>query len=150
MFFRFIRAFAAACALLLMVSAPASAQVPDPFARELAQALTRVDGVVYPQGFSRAAGPFPGSLSQGQSRRVPLMLRAGQTYSVVGVCDRRCGDFDLRLYDPNGALVTQDVHNDAEPELVVNLRVTGTYQIEALMSRCAVATCFYAFNIYSR
>jgi len=139
-----------ALAAMALLAAPAAAQVPDPFARELAQRLARAEVVLTENSYARAAGPFAGGLNEGASRRVTVTLRAGQDYRIVGVCESRCRDLDLRLLGPNGQLVGQDVLNDAVPVIHVRPSVTGQYTIETVMARCGGAPCWYAFNVYSR
>lgn len=144
------RKLAGVLAALVLTAAPAAAQVPDPFARELAQKLARGEQMLTDNGYSRAAGPFAGGLNANSARRATVMLRAGQDYRILGVCDERCRDFDLRLYGPGGALIAQDILADAVPIIHVQPAVTGQYQIEAAMIRCTGAPCWYAFNVYSR
>lgn len=150
MLFRRLKAWIAALAVALCAAAPAAAQIPDPFARELAQALTRVDDFQNQAAFARAAGPFGGELAEGQGQRFALTLRAGQGYRIAGVCDARCGDLDLRLFDPNGALVAQDIAPNRTPMINVNPALTGGYTIEASIAQCASAPCYFAFNVYAR
>jgi hypothetical protein len=150
MLFRRLKTWTFALALAACVIAPAAAQIPDPFARELAQTLTRVDQVQNQSSFSRAAGPFGGGLAQGQGQRFTLNLRANQSYRIAGICDARCGDMDLRLFDPNGALVTQDIALDATPMINVNPALTGAYTVEASIAQCGAAPCYFAFNVYAR
>jgi hypothetical protein len=146
--FRSFRAWITAFALAACVAGPAAAQIPDPYARQLAQALASVDEAQSQS--SRAAGPFAGELEQGQGRRFVVTLRAGQAYRIAGVCDHRCGDLDLRLFDSNGALVTQDIAPNRTPMLDINPAVTGGYAIEARIADCSAAACFFAFNVYAR
>jgi hypothetical protein len=140
----------AALVALTLLAAPASAQVPDPYARELAQRLSQAESLLTENGYARAAGPFAGGMGEGEGRRFTVMLRAGQDYRIVGVCERRCSDLDLRLVGPNGALIAQDVLDDAVPIIHVQPRVTGQYAIEAIMARCGAEPCWFAFNVYSR
>lgn len=141
---------AVAAAMLLLLGAPAAAQVPDPYARELASQLAQAETILSDNGFSRAAGPFAGGLGQRLNRRFQVTMRAGQDYRVLGVCDSRCRDLDLRLYDMNGALVSQDVLTDDVPVLQVRPRTTGVHTIEVAMFHCAATPCYFAFNVYSR
>jgi hypothetical protein len=140
----------AALAALALTALPAAAQVPDPFARELAQRLTRGEERLVDSGYMRAAGPFAGGLNPGQARRNTISLRAGQDYRILGVCDARCRDFDLRLFGPGGQLVAQDILDDAIPIVHVRPLVTGQYEVQAMMIRCSGAPCWYAYNVYSR
>jgi hypothetical protein len=140
----------AALAALALLAGPAAAQVPDPFARELAQKLAHAEVVLTENGYARAAGPFAGSLMPQRAQSRTITLRAGQDYRIVGVCDGRCQDLDLRLVDPNGQMEAQDILADAVPVLHVQPRLTGQHTIEVMMQRCSGAPCWYAFNVYSR
>lgn len=141
---------AAALSAFALLATPAAAQVPDPFARELAQKLGRAETILRDNGYMRAAGPFAGGLEQRHGRRFTITLRAGLDYRIVGVCDSSCEDLDLRLYDPNDALIAEDTLQDNVPVIHVRPSVTGAYTIEAIMYRCTAARCWYAFNVYSR
>lgn len=142
------RAMGAMVALVLLAGS-ASAQVPDLFARDLAQKLARAEVVLVEDGYGRAAGPFAGGLAPRQSRRFNVTLRAGGDYRIVGVCDMRCGDLDLRLFDPNNQMLSQDILDDAIPIIHARPRLTGQYTIEVSMLRCAGDPCWYAFNVYA-
>jgi hypothetical protein len=146
------RAGGALVALALLAGFPAAAQVPDPFSRELAHKLAQAEQILNQSGYSRAAGPFAGGLRPRQARRYTVTLRAGLDYRIVGVCDSRCGDIDLHLYDSAANEIAQDVLDDNIPVLQVRPASTGAYQIEVDMYRCAAAPdpCWYAFNVYSR
>lgn len=144
------KALAGLAALALIAGATASAQVPDPYARELAQKLARAEILLGERGYARGAGPFAGGLGPRQSQRFTLMLRAGQDYRIVGVCDDRCDDLDLRLRDPNGEVVGQDVLEDSVPVIHARPQITGQYAVEVAMLRCRVETCWYAVNVYAR
>lgn len=144
------RVAALLAAVALLAPASASAQVPDPYARELAAQLSRIDQVVAQQNFARAAGPFAGGLDARQARRFTVNLRAGQDYRIVGVCDSNCTDLDLRIYDPRNALLAEDVLTDDVPVLSVRPTQTGPYTIEVVMYACGARPCWFAFNVYSR
>lgn len=149
--FRITNALKGAIASLFLLAAPALAQVPDPFARELAQRLVQAEQAGAEQGYARAAGPFAGGLEQGGARGFPVTLRAGQSYRIVGVCDGRCRDLDLRLIDASGRIVAREEPAGAASVIELRPVVTGVYTIEARMAQCTAAgECFYAFNIYSR
>ncbi len=141
---------AAALAALALTALPAAAQVPEAFARELQGKLARAETLLTQNGYARAAGPFPGALAIGQSARQTVMLRAGQDYRIVGVCDERCGDFNIRVLDANDRVVAQDVLTDNVPVVHVVPNATGQYTINPSMVRCGAPQCWYAFNVYSR
>lgn len=141
---------AALAALALLAGAEAAAQVPSPFARELAGSLAHSEPQVRSEGFMFVAGPFAGALAEQRARQININLRAGQEYRFVGSCDSRCGDIDLRLFDPNGQLVAEDTASNTTPQLRVRAAVTGPHRVEVAMYKCGAPECWYAFNVYSR
>jgi hypothetical protein len=145
-----VRKAAAGLAALAFLAGSAQAQVPDPYARELAQRLARAEIPLTENGYARAAGPFAGGMPERRARRYTVMLRAGQDYRIVGVCESRCSNLDLRLFAANNQLIAQDVLRDAVPVIHVRPVATGNYDIEAIMAQCNEAPCWFAFNVYSR
>lgn len=143
--------FAAALVVSASLTAvPAGAQVPQQYAAELARKLVVAEQFLKDNGFSRAAGPFAGGLEQRRSAQFDVTLRAGLDYRIVGVCDSRCTDLDLKLYDPSGNEVAEDVLQDSVPVLQIRPVSTGSYAIDVDMARCGGPACWYAFNVYSR
>lgn len=147
---RFLAYLTAACSAVALLASPASAQVPAPYARELAAKLGEADQLVAREGYFRAAGPFAGGLAAGATGRHMVTLRAGQAYRLVAVCDDRCADLDLRVRDVSGAEIAEDHAANAVPVLDLRPLVSGSYAIEAEMARCGADLCWYALNIYTR
>ncbi len=145
-----LRTALAAFAALALLGGPAGAQVPREYAGQLAQQLARAEQSFRQMGFMRAAGPFAGGLAPGGLARVPITLRAGQTYRILGVCDADCSDLDLRLVDASANVVAVDTAPDDVPIMDATPRTTGAYAIEVNMQRCATAPCYYAVNVYTR
>lgn len=131
------------------LGAAANAQVPDPFARELAQKLAHAELTLSEQGYLRAAGPFPGGVAARETRAIPLSLRAGQEYSIVAVCDGRCV-LDLRLIDPNGVPFARGAAGEGAWVMRVRPRLTGSHTVNVEAIRCGAAQCWYAVNVYAR
>lgn len=146
---RALKSVLAALAVALFAGS-AAAQVPDPFARELAQRLARVESALAERAFVHGAGPFSGGMGAGESRRIPLTLRAGQDYRVVGVCGGSCGAPRLALFDANGARMADTPAVAGASELFVRVPFTGGYEIEVDLPRCATERCWYAVNVYGR
>lgn len=132
------------------LAAPAVAQVPDPFARELAQKLARAEAIVSEGAYVRGAGPFAGGMGAGESMRIPLTLRAGEIYRIVGVCDVRCGAPDLRLANAEGAQLARGAPLAGAAAMDVRVPFTGAYEVEVSLPRCTGGECWYAVNVYSR
>ena len=140
------RALVVAMLCVLTLAAPAAAQVPDPFARELARKLAHAERE---RGYVHGAGPFSGSLGAAEARRIRLTLRAGEDYRVVGVCDARCGVPDVALYGADGVRLAA-AEQGGSAILYARVPYTGGYELEIRAGRCAAAACWYAVNVYSR
>lgn len=140
----------AAVAALALVAAPASAQVPDPFARELAQKLARAESALSEGAYVRGAGPFAGGMDARDVMRIPLTLRAGETYRIVGVCDARCGIPELVLQNPDHERLRRAAPAAGASVMDVRVPFTGAYEVEVALPRCGANECWYAVNVYSR
>lgn len=132
---------------LALVAAPAAAQVPDRFAHELAQKLVRAEAG---RGYVLGAGPFSGGMSADETRRIPLTLRAGEDYRMVGVCDARCSAPRLALHDASGARLADGAATANGAVMDVRVPFTGGYELELRLPRCAGERCWYAVNVYGR
>ncbi|MGE0047031.1 MAG: hypothetical protein AB7J28_06420 [Hyphomonadaceae bacterium] len=142
---------ALALAALLALGNAASAQVPPNYAAQLAVQLSAVEQTMARQGFRRVPGTFTGILPQGGARGYTFTLQAGAEYRVVGVCDRACGDLDLRLFDQGGGLITEDTGPGTVPNVSSIPRWTGRFSVQALMPSCGVRSgCYFALNLYAR
>lgn len=128
----------------------ALAQAPAPVAHQLAQRLALGEQPITDGGFMRVAGPFAGPLAARETARVPITLRAGQTYRIFGVCGADCAEIDLRLYDEGATLIAENAAGPGAPLIEARPQRTGQYVVEVNMRRCAQAPCFYAFNVYAR
>lgn len=143
-------ALAGLAALALATASPAAAQVPPGLANDLLMGLDNHQDNLFDEGFALAAGPLYGDVAEGRGRVLTVMLRADQEYTIAGVCDRRCGDLDLRLVDPRGQTIASDVRGNKEPEMHVRPTVTGQHSIQVGMIRCEAPSCWFAVNVYTR
>jgi hypothetical protein len=141
---------AALFAVLALLATPAAAQVPDPFARELAQKLARAEAVFSDGAYVRGAGPFAGGMNARGLMRIPLTLRAGEYYRIVGVCDLRCGAPELSMTNADGARIANAASSVGAAVMDVRVPFTGAYEVDVSMPRCTAAECWYAVNVYSR
>lgn len=131
-----------------VVTPPAPAG-ESPQAIILAQ-LQQAQAAFSQQGFQQVGEPFSGSLAQSQTWNVPAQLFAGFDYRVIAVCDRDCADLDLVLYDPNGAVVSQDASTDSHPVVSVAPGYNGNFTVQVQMYNCSIAPCYYAVALYGR
>lgn len=102
------------------------------------------------QGYAHAAGPLAGSLASQRVTQLPLTLRVGQQVRIVGVCDQNCADLDIRVLDPQGGVVAEDVRDNARPAVDLRARHYGAHTIEVGMADCEAPRCRFAVNVYTR
>jgi hypothetical protein len=132
--------------LLLALGAPAQAQWEE-------QVKLRLDGVkeqLATSGYVLAQDYHLSTLPDDGSERVPLTLRAGFAYMIVGAGDEDCADLDLTLYDGAGNVLDTDVELDSLPILEVTPSATATYQLEVSMVDCQAPPCFYGVGVFVR
>jgi len=138
---------AAAGLSLLGVTGRAQAQ-PDQWSRQVSALLDQAASVATSNGMRRTHETYIGSLRVGATTSHTLQLNAGTSYSLIGVCDNDCSDFDLRLFDPRGRMVAEDVLTDDTPVLNVTPSYTGTYTVRAIMTACSAQPCRYGIGVY--
>src|SRR3954469_17358209 len=110
------------------LAAPGAAQ--DQSTQLVDSLLTQARTMADARGLKPTGGVFKGGLNQGGDGSVSVDLQAGRTYTVIGVCDTNCSDFNLTLFDPAGATVVSDVLKDDTPVLAVAPRSSGTYRLK--------------------
>ncbi|MFL5541750.1 MAG: hypothetical protein ACJ8J0_22380 [Longimicrobiaceae bacterium] len=137
----------AAALSLLGVTGRAHAQ-PDQWTRQVNALLDQAASIATRNGMSRTHEPYVGSLRTGASSSHTLQLNAGTSYSIIGVCDNDCSDFDLRLFDPRGREVDSDLLTDDQPVVDVVPPVSGTYTVQAIMTACSAQPCRYGIGVY--
>ena len=141
------KAAAALIALALVASPTASGQDLRDY---LTQQLDNQEPNNAERGFAHAVGPLAGALSSDRSAQLPLTLRAGQEIRIVGVCDESCNDLDLRVLNPRGEIVAQDIRGNDHPVVDLRAEMFGQHTIEVSMADCRAPRCRYAVNVYTR
>jgi len=126
----------------------ASARAQDEWTRQVSRLLDQAASMARDNGMRRTHEPYIGSLRTGATTNHQVQLNAGTAYSLIGVCDNDCSDFDLRLYDPRGREVASDVLTDDTPVLNVTPRFGGTYTVRAIMTSCSDQPCRYGIGVY--
>ena len=94
--------------------------------------------------------PVIDSAKNGEVKWIPVQLEEGQNYKIMGVCDDRCSDLDLILYDESNGVVAVDVRDDNKPWLVVLPQWTGEFLIKLVMADCREQSsgCTYGIGIF--
>lgn len=141
------KAAAALIALALVASPTASGQDLRDY---LTQQLDNQEPNNVERGFAHAVGPLAGTLSTSRSAQLPLTLRAGQEIRIVGVCDEACNDLDIRVLNPRGEIIAQDIRGNDHPVVDLRAEMFGQHTIEVDMADCDAPRCRYAVNVYTR
>jgi len=141
------KAAAALIALALVASPTASGQDLRDY---LTQQLDNQEPNNAERGFAHAVGPLAGTLSSSHAAQLPLTLRAGQEIRIVGVCDQGCNDLDIRVLNPRGQIIAQDVRGNDHPVVDLRADMFGQHTIEVGMIDCDAPRCRYAVNVYTR
>ncbi len=126
----------------------ASARAQDEWTEQVSTLLNAASSTATRNGLRPTHEPYIGSLRTRASSTHTLQLNAGTSYQLIGVCDNDCSDFDLRLYDPRGRMVAEDVLTDDTPVLSVTPGVGGTYTVRAIMTACSSEPCRYGIGVY--
>lgn len=91
-----------------------------------------------------------GTLRDDQTTTWTLSLNAGTEYRIIGVCDADCSDLDLKLYNPAGTLVSEDVAVDDVPILSIVPPATREYTLRIVMATCSTSPCRFGVGVYGR
>jgi hypothetical protein len=126
----------------------ASARAQDQWTEQVNTLLNAASSSATSNGLRLTHNPYIGSLRSRANSSHTLQLSAGTSYQLIGVCDNDCSDFDLRLYDPRGRMVAEDVLTDDTPVLSVTPTSTGTYTVRAIMTECSSEPCRYGIGVY--
>jgi len=99
-------------------------------------------------GFQALTQMVTAGLNSGSNGSHPVNLNAGRQYVILGVCDNDCSDVDLRLYDPNGSQLIQDLATDDHPTLRFMAPANGNYRLEVIMANCRQNPCYYGVQLF--
>lgn len=137
--------------LSLLITGIGVAQAqPNPFLANVRDQLREAGRAAEGAGYRLSHDPFTGKLRPRDAEFITITLRAGVSYIIVAVCDQDCRDMDLRLFDENRNLVSEDMSPDAIPVVSVTPRRTATFRIQAIMSHCAARDCLYGVGAFAR
>src|SRR4051812_26251476 len=105
------RRFLARTALLGLLAVPFGARGAhaQQYVQQVQNQMRQHTSSVLSNGYSALTEIVTGSLNRGSTNSHSLTLNQGRRYVVVGVCDNDCTDVDLKLYGPDGGLISQDI-----------------------------------------
>jgi hypothetical protein len=112
--------------------------------------LRNAQEIAESDGYRRIEENRTGSLDASERESLTLSFQAGTDYMIVGACDQDCSDLDLRLYDPNGNEVDEDIELDDTPIVDATASSSGRYRVDVIMVSCSTEPCFYGVGIYGK
>ena len=131
-------------------AAVSEAQAQNSFQQQVSSYLTRAASGVVQQGYSADRDPVTGSLNGGARESMMINLTGGSRYALVGVCDNDCTDVDLRIWDPSGTKLAEDILVDDTPVLEFTATTTGQYRVSVEMATCSTNPCYWGFQVFRR
>jgi hypothetical protein len=130
---------------------PASAVPRGEYTTQVDGNLVRLAGNARSQGYNQiVSGPLYGRLADDASEAHEMVVVGGNDYALFAACDNDCSDLDLKIYDPAGSLVMQDVAVDDTPVLTFTAHSSGKYRIETVMATCSRNPCFYGLELMAK
>jgi hypothetical protein len=100
------------------------------------------------EGFALEGSYKCGMLANGGHSMIPLALRGGVEYVIIGVCDSECDDLDLLLTDADGEEVGSDHELDDAPVITASVARSASYMLTVMMASCAVQSCGYGVAVF--
>jgi hypothetical protein len=128
----------------------AAAPPQDKWEQQVRTLLQRASNTTSSSGFVETNEPHLGQLREGQNTSWTVRLNAGTEYRIVGVCDNDCSDIDLKLFNPAGTMVDEDIETDDVPVLSITPPATREYTIRAIMATCSVNPCRFGVGYFGR
>ena len=88
-------------------------------------------------GMTTATPIFRGTLAEHGTQDFQAVLQPGKCFKIIGVGGMTVRDLDLKLFDPNGVQLQQDVATDNYPALGVESQIcpstAGAYRVQVEM-----------------
>jgi hypothetical protein len=113
--------------------------------------LARLASNARTQGYGKVvSGPVYGRLAEKGTTSHQMDVVNGNDYALVGACDNDCSNLDMRIYDPAGTVLLEDVANDDTPVLTFTAHTGGRYRIEVMMAACSRNPCFYGIQLMAK
>ncbi|MCW3848345.1 hypothetical protein OF829_13955 [Sphingomonas sp. LB-2] len=117
-------------------------------AGEVASALEVATKTYRSKGYSPAGWEQMGRLANAADTRLVLPLKGGHSYQIVAVCERKCTDLDLQLFDAAGKEVDWDAQDDNFPIVATYAQATQDYTLRVAMSACGQTQCAFGVKAF--
>jgi len=131
-------------------AAVSEARAQNTYQQQVQGYITRAAATLTQRGYQPDREPVTGSLADDARETMNINLQGGARYAIVGVCDNDCTDVDLRIWDPNGTKLAEDIATDDTPVLEFTATVTGQYRVSVEMATCSTAPCYWGFQVFVR
>ena len=91
-----------------------------------------------------------GAIKEGFERTLSEALQGGTTYKIMAIGCDHTKDIDIKVYDPAGKLVGEDVKDDNYPVADVAPLTDGTYtvKIQMLKTDGTEAVGHFAYQVF--
>ena len=111
-------------------------------------ALTRATKTYRDKGYSPAGWERAGTLANASDRRETIPLKGGRSYQIMAVCERKCTDLDLQLFDATGKEIDWDATDDAIPVVAAYVQTSQVYTVRVVMSGCGQGPCAFGAKAF--
>lgn len=138
------------CLAVAMLLVPVAAAAQNQWQQVVHSQVSSHGDFLSNRGYTLSGDVFDGNLKDHYYEDLTIKLQPGTSYAFLGVCDQDCHDIDLRLYDPDGDVVSSDVGTDDWPVVSFSPSATGTYTLRVEMARCDKDPCYYGIGVYKK
>ena len=137
-------------AALLAAAVATQVTAQNTYQQQITRQLTNAASAVSGQGYSADRAPVMGSLNDDARESVLIQLTSGVRYAILGVCDNDCTDVDLRVQDPMGNNIGEDLATDDTPVVEFTAGNAGQYRVTVMMATCNTNPCYYGVQVFAR
>ena len=100
------------------------------------------------KGYSPSGWEQAGRLANATEVRLPVSLKAGHSYQIIALCEKKCTDLDLQLFDAKGKEVDWDAQDDSYPIVAAYAHATEDYSLRVVMSACGQSQCAFGVKAF--
>ena len=141
---------AAVLTLALGCALATEAAAQNSYQQQIRSQLQTASNSIRGNGYTSDREPMMGSLNASANEGMMVNLQGGVRYAIVGVCDNDCSDVDLRIWDPSGTKLDEDILTDDKPVLEFTATVTGQYRLSVEMATCSTNPCYWGVQVFKR
>jgi len=138
-------------ALILFVSLLMAVNAVFGQSQSLRTLFTDLDATMEGKGYSRDFEVIFRNLAAGKINSHDINLDKGTKYAIVVITDtdKRCGDVDVKVYDPEEYLLKADDSERYFSTINIEPEVSGFHSIDLSVYDCAVNQTTYGLAVFS-